>query len=94
MKSLSQIPNWHIYVYAILVGFLAVCAAVVSGTLAVPPGLAGVAPYAGFAVIFLTAFLPRAQTATGPGAVPLISPPAKPPDDPNALHDGHEIPHG
>lgn len=75
--DLKSIENWHSYVYAILFAFLAVCTAVISGVITVPPGLASVAPYAGIAVVFLTAFLPRIQTATGPGAPPLISPPPK-----------------
>ena len=73
--NIAQIQNWHYYVYSFLAAFLAVCVAVTSGVLSVPPGLASVAPYAGFAVVFLTAFLPRLQTSTGPGAAPLLSPP-------------------
>ena len=67
--------NWHRYVIAILVAFLAVATAVMTGAVMVPPALASVAPYAGLVVVALTAFLPRIQTETGPGAAPLLSPP-------------------
>lgn len=76
-NSLQQTVNWHYYVYSFLAAILAVCIAVQTSVLTLPPALAGGQFYAAVLVVFLTAFLPRIQTQTGPGAEPLISPPPK-----------------
>ncbi len=77
MSTISNIPNWHAYAYSILFAIAALCTAIVAGAVTVPPGLHDAAQYAGLVSVFLAAFLPRIQTQTGPGAPPILSPPAK-----------------
>lgn len=81
-KKVQQVVDWHYYVYSFLASVLAVCLAIQANILTLPPSLTGAQFYVAVAVIFLTAFLPRLQTQTGPGADPIVSPPA-PADDPN-----------
>ena len=82
MNAIAQIPDWHKYLLAILYTLSAVCAAVSTGALALPPGLTQLAPYAALGSFVLASFLPRIQTSTGPGAPPIISPPPTKPVPP------------
>ena len=63
-------PQWHRYLLAFLMAFLALSTAVATGVVAVPPALLSVAPYAGLVVVFLTAFLPKVQDNSGPPTLP------------------------
>jgi len=100
MKSFANIPNWHRIVY-ILIGLggalVAILTAIELSPDIVPGDLKHFLPYIPLALVVLSAFLPRVQTATGPGAAPLISPPA--PSSrldviPPPLVDGHDIQRG
>lgn len=76
-QSVSSIPNWHKYLISFLMALAAVCGAILTGAVVVPPELQHIAGYAGITEVFIVAFLPRIQTDTGPGAPPIISPPPK-----------------
>ena len=77
MKSVSNVYDWHQYVYAVLAAILAVCLAIQADVINLPPYLEGGQFYAAVLVVFISAFLPRIQTQTGPGAPPILSPPVQ-----------------
>lgn len=74
-SSIANMTNWHRYLIGFLVGLDAVCVAIASGAVVVPEGLKEVTPWAALLNIFIVAFLPRAQSQTGAGAEPILSPP-------------------
>ncbi len=77
---MTSIPNLHRYLIAFLAALLAVCIALSTGAVAVPPALHDVAPYAALAVVFLTAFLPHFGAETqGVTTLPPELPKAPPP---------------
>lgn len=60
MSVSALATNWPRVVYAVLAALLAVCVAVATGAVPVPPALHDVAPYAGLVVVFLGALIPNA----------------------------------
>lgn len=78
---MSNLPNWHRYVYGALAALLSVLVLMQTGVIPLPAEwkYAPLALMVGIA--FLKDFLPRVQSATGVNAPPILSPqdPTKPP---------------
>jgi hypothetical protein len=77
LTAVKQTKDWHRYVLAGLYTLSAICTAVATDALKLPPALETLAPWAAFGAFALATLLPRIQTSTGPGADPVISPAPK-----------------
>jgi hypothetical protein len=74
-NAIGNIKDYHRYILAALYTLAAICTAVSTDALKLPPALETLAPWAAFGAFALASFLPRIQTSAGPGADPILSPP-------------------
>lgn len=82
MNAIAQIQDWHRYAY-IAMGILGVIlAGIIAQPAIVPPPIHDIVGWAPFLLLMegaVASGLPRIQTSTGPGAAPILSPPANVP---------------
>jgi hypothetical protein len=82
VTAISNIQNWHRYVLTALGIIGALMTAIIAQPAVVPLPLHDLVSWAPFILLIdgsIVAFIPRIQTSTGPGAAPILSPPAPPP---------------
>jgi len=80
MNSIANVVDWHKYAYTVLGIIGLIATGIIAQPQIVPLSINDIVGWMPFILLLdgsVGAFLPRIQTSTGPGAAPILSPPAK-----------------